>query len=134
MKVTYEDEVIPFTIESTYRPDYRISIKDGKSTTYAYVEFKGGGRAFVPEVRRKMIAVRDQHPDKKFFIVFYSDFKIGPKRKDGSFLRASDWAMRNKYDFCIGTENIPQEWFDPSFKGSKRFPKLIEEEEENDSD
>jgi len=111
MKVTYEDEVIPYHIESTYRPDYRVSIRKNDETV-AYVEFKGGGRAFSSDVRRKMILVREQNPDKKFYIVFYRDGKCGPVRKDGTFMTQSTWAARNGFEYCIGVENIPESWFD----------------------
>lgn len=55
-----------------------------------------------------MVAVKDQHPDKDIRIVFYADGKIGPKRKDGSFLRQSDWAQKTKYQFSI--REFPEEW------------------------
>lgn len=111
MKVVYEEEDIPYTITSLYRPDYRVALRKGDETV-AYLEFKGGGRAFDDAARRKMIAVRDQHPDKKFYLIFYSDFKIGPKRKNGSFMKASDWAIRHKFEFCIGYWDVPNEWFE----------------------
>ena len=59
-----------------------------------------------------MIAVKKQYPEYKFYIVFYRDGKIGPRRKDGTFLKQSDWAIKNGFDYCIGTENIPKEWFE----------------------
>lgn len=110
MRVVYEAEDIPYTISSHYRPDYRVSFRK-KDDTVCYIEYKGGGRAFDGNVRRKMISVKEQHPDKIFYIVFHSDFKIGPKRKNGTFRRASDWATENGFTFCIGSENIPEEWF-----------------------
>ncbi len=111
MKIVYEEEDIPYVIESNYKPDFRISTKKNDKTV-AYLEYKGGGRAFDGNVRRKMIAVRDQHPDKKFYIIFHRDFKVGSKRKDGSFMKASDWATRHGFEFCIGYDKIPMEWFD----------------------
>ena len=111
MKVVYEEEDIPYTIASVYRPDFRVSLRKGDKVV-AYIEAKGNGRAFDGNVRRKMISVKEQHPDKKFYLVFYSDGKIGPKRKDGSFMRQSDWAKRYGFEFCIGWENIPKEWFE----------------------
>jgi hypothetical protein len=59
-----------------------------------------------------MIAVKKQYPEHKFYIVFHTDGKIGPKRKDGSFLKQSDWAVKNGFTFCIGKDNIPKEWFE----------------------
>lgn len=59
-----------------------------------------------------MIAVKEQYPDIEFFIVFHRDGKIGPKRKDGSFMKQSDWATKNGFRFCIGKENIPGDLFE----------------------
>lgn len=56
-----------------------------------------------------MIAVKKQYPDMDLRIVFYSDGKIGPKRKDGSFLKQGDWAKKNNFIFAI--KDIPEDWF-----------------------
>ena len=111
LRVEYEPEDIEYTLSGKYRPDYRISYRRNDDTV-CFIEFKGNGRAFDQKVRQKMIAVKEQHPDKKFYIVFYQDGKIGPKRKDGSFMRQSDWATKNNFEFCIGYSNIPKEWFE----------------------
>lgn len=55
-----------------------------------------------------MIAVRNQNPDIDLRIIFYKDGKIGNKRKDGTWLKQSDWAVRNKFKFSIG--QCPEEW------------------------
>lgn len=137
MKVTYEDEIIPYTIESTYRPDYRVSLRRNDET-FAYVEFKGGGRAFDSNVRKKMIAVKNQHPDKVIYLVFYRDGKVGATRKDGTFLKQSDWSIKNGFEFCIGVESIPDYWFDPDYKGQNKIKtlkdQLREDELEEDND
>jgi hypothetical protein len=39
---------------------------------------------------------------------FYADGKTGATRKDGTFMRQSDWATKYKYDFAI--REIPTEW------------------------
>lgn len=57
-----------------------------------------------------MIAVKNQHPSIDLRIVFYSDGKIGPTRKDGTWLRQSDWAVKNGFTFSI--RKIPDEWFE----------------------
>jgi hypothetical protein len=108
--VTYEDTYLTYTITGRYNPDFRISYRrdDG---TLCFLEYKGNGRAFDHKVRQKMIAVKEQNPDVKIYIVFHSDGKIGPTRRDGSFLRQSDWAKKNGFEFCIGTQNIPLTWF-----------------------
>lgn len=107
IKVEYETEQLEYTVTSNYMPDFiLIHKKDG---TLMYIEAKGNGRAFDHKVRQKMIAVKEQHPDKDIRIIFYSDGKIGPKRKDGSFLKQSDWATKNGFKFAI--RYIPKEWF-----------------------
>lgn len=111
LRVTYEPEVLPYTIESTYRPDFRVSFRKSDDVV-VYLEYKGNGKAFNGDVRRKMIAVKNQHPDKKFCIVFHSDGKIGPKRKNGTWMKQSDWATKHGFEFCIGYENIKKEWFE----------------------
>ena len=56
-----------------------------------------------------MIAVKEQHPDIDLRILFYSDGKVGSKRKDGSFLKQSDWATKHGFKYAIRT--VPEEWF-----------------------
>lgn len=101
----YESEKLPYTIEGQYIPDFIISRTDG---TKLYIETKGNGRSFDHATRRKMIAVKEQNPTLDIRIVFYSDGKIGPKRKDGTFMRQSDWAKRYGFKFSIKT--IPESW------------------------
>lgn len=104
---SYEDTKLGYTISGTYLVDFKLTTKSGKTI---YVETKGNGRSFDPASRRKMIAVKRQHPDIDLRIVFYSNGKIGPKRKDGSFMRQSDWA--DKHGFKYSIRDIPQEWLD----------------------
>lgn len=105
--VEYEPEKFPYTTEHTYRPDFRIRTRKGK---IIYIETKGNGFTFTPDVRAKLIAFRDQHPEIDLRIVFFSDSKIGQKRKDGSFRKQSDWATQNGFTFSI--RNIPEEWYE----------------------
>lgn len=111
VKVEYEPIDIPYTTQGKYKVDFVLTFpkKDGR---IIYIEYKGNGRAFSTDVRRKMISVKEQHPEKDLKIIFHSDGAIGPKRKDGSRMRQSDWAKKHGFDFCIGLENIPEEWFE----------------------
>ena len=111
LKVVYEDTYLDYIIKGKYNPDFRIAYKKGDGTK-CFIEYKGNGRAFDQKVRQKMIAVKDQNPHVKIYIVFHSDGKIGPKRKDGTFLKQSDWAKKYDFEYCIGTEQIPKEWFE----------------------
>lgn len=111
LRVEYETETLDYITKHTYRPDYPIVYTKGDGTKL-YIEYKGNGRAFDNAVRQKMIAVKEQYPQYDFCIVFHSDGKIGPKRKDGSFMKQSDWAKKHGFKFCIGRQNIPLDWFD----------------------
>lgn len=103
--IEYESEKLTYVIEATYTPDFVITFKDGRKL---YIEAKGNGRQFDQFVKQKMIAVKDQHPDKDIRIVFYSDGKVGNTRKDGTYMRQSDWASKNNYVFSI--REIPKDW------------------------
>lgn len=110
VKVEYEVEDIPYIIEGKYKVDFTITFpkKDGR---IIHIEYKGAGRSFDYAVQRKMIAVKKQHPEMDYKIVFHRDAEFGSRRKDGSRQRQSDWAKRYGFDFCVGIENIPEEWF-----------------------
>ena len=104
--IEYEADKIPYTISHTYTPDFTITLKGGRKI---YIEAKGAGRQFDGTVRQKMVAVRDQNPDKDIRIIFYRDAKIGPTRKDNTFLKQSDWGTKNKFIFSI--REFIKEWF-----------------------
>jgi hypothetical protein len=101
--LTYETDTFEYTITSNYTTDFTIERKDG---TTIYIEAKGLGRAFDHKARQKMIAVKQQHPDRDIRIVFMRD---GPLQKN-SKMRASDWAVKYKFPFAVGT--VPKEWFE----------------------
>lgn len=101
----YETEKLEYTVTGRYIPDFIITTK---SANKIYVETKGNGRSFDGPSRRKLLAVKSQHPEIDIRIVFYSDGKIGPKRKDGTCLRQSDWAIKHGFQYAI--REIPDEW------------------------
>ena len=101
----YETEKLEYTVSAKYIPDFIITTKSGRKI---YVETKGNGRSFDGPSRRKLIAVKSQHPDKDIRIVFYSDGKIGPTRKDGTRLTQGAWAAKNGFTYAI--KEIPDEW------------------------
>ena len=101
----YETERIPYTTKGNYIPDFILTRRDG---TKLHLETKGGGRSFDGPARRKLIAVRDQHPEIDLRIVFYTNGKCGPKRKDGTFMRQSDWAKKHGFQYAI--KEIPESW------------------------
>lgn len=103
----YETERLKYTVTGNYVPDFIIRTRSGRTI---YVETKGNGRSFDAAARRKLLAVKDQHERLDIRIVFYSDGKIGPKRKDGTCLRQSEWAA--KHGFKCAIRDIPEEWFE----------------------
>lgn len=104
-EVLYEPDKIGYFVEHTYNPDYKVIRPDG---SFFYIEAKGNGRQFDSAVKKKMVAMKEQHPDIEVKMCFYADGKTGATRKDGTFMRQSDWATKYKYDFAI--REIPTEW------------------------
>jgi hypothetical protein len=104
--IEYEPEELEYVIHAKYRPDFVITFRDGRKL---YVEAKGNGRQCDQTTRAKKVAVKEQHPDKEIFIVFYADGRIGgvKKRKRGGYYKQSEWAERNKFKYSI--RHIPDE-------------------------
>lgn len=102
----YEKIKIDYTVEGTYLVDFSIRKKDGR---LMHIETKGNGLSFDGHAKRKMRAVKLLHPELDIRILFYSDGKCGPKRKDGTYMRQSDWAK--KYGFPYAIKTIPEEWY-----------------------
>lgn len=107
IKFEYETERLPYTIEANYIPDFILHTRSGRKI---YIETKGNGRSFDDASRRKLIAVRSQHPEKDIRIVFWSDGKFGATRKDGTRQTQSGWAEKNGFKYSI--RNIPEGWLD----------------------
>ena len=105
IRFKYESERLAYTVSGKYIPDFIIQTNRGKTL---YIETKGNGRSFDAASRRKLIAVKLQHPDKDIRIVFYSDGAVGATRKDGTRLRQSEWA--DKHGFKYSIREIPNEW------------------------
>lgn len=103
----YESERLDYTVSGKYIPDFIIQTNRGKTL---YIETKGNGRSFDAASRRKLIAVKLQHPDKDIRIVFYSDGAFGAKRKDGTRLRQSEWADKNGFKCAV--REIPESWLE----------------------
>lgn len=88
--VKYEPEKIPYVLAGHYTPDFVITTASGK----LYIEAKG---YFRPEHKRKMAAVKKQHPDKDIRIVFMKKNKSNIK-----------WAEKHGFRYAIGF--IPEDW------------------------
>jgi predicted nuclease of restriction endonuclease-like RecB superfamily len=95
VKHSYESEKIPYTISGNYIPDFILELGDDRKI---YLETKGH---FRPEAKRKMVAVKRQHPDLDIRIIFYSARK--------PYIR---WA--EKHGFKYAFHSIPDEWLKES--------------------
>lgn len=92
MAFAYESERIPYVVASHYIPDFVVTLPNGK----LYIETKGYLR---PESKRKMVAIKKQHPELDIRIVFYEK-------------RASNVKWAERHGFKYAFEKIPKEWLD----------------------
>jgi predicted nuclease of restriction endonuclease-like RecB superfamily len=88
----YETRRIPYVISGHYIPDFEIQTPTG----CILVECKG---YFRPEHKRKMAAVKRQHPELDIRILFYAANKQSIK-----------WAEKNGFKYAF--ETVPKEWLD----------------------
>lgn len=96
---TYEDMTLPYVIKATYKPDFILS-------NGVVIEAKGH---FRPEDRKKLLAVKKQHPDLDIRLCFMRAKERLSKSKRS--MTYGEWATRNRFKWCDKT--IPQEWYEP---------------------
>lgn len=104
-KIEYESDKYPYTTTHKYIPDFKVTREDG---SVFYIETKGNGRSWTPQVRQKMLMIKEQHPELDIRFLFYSDGPFGTKRKDGSRMTQSQWA--EKYNFIYAIRDMPDDW------------------------
>jgi len=97
----YEPDSFKYTVEETrtYTPDFRILSKSGNTF---YIEYKG---VLDLETRKKMVRVRDQHPDLDIRFVFQ---KASNKIRKGSPTSYGMWSDKNGFKWA--DNHIPKEW------------------------
>ena len=101
IQVEYEPEKWPYVMPASthqYTPDVKIILPSG---AVIYVELKG---KLDGATRKKMILVREQHPDKDLRIVFMRNNTLSKTSKT----RYMDWATKAGYVCAVGT--IPSSW------------------------
>jgi len=91
----YEVEKFKYVTESKYTPDF--FLKNG-----VVIEAKG---FFKPSDRRKMLAVKEQHPDLDIRLVFQRNNTLSKNSKT----TYGDWADRHGFLWCIFPA-IPESW------------------------
>lgn len=100
LKATYETTQLEYVIPATrhtYTPDWTIQTPSG---VCFHLEVKG---YFDKASVKKMLAVRQSHPNLDIRFFFPKDNKI-PGRKQ----RYSEWCEKVGYQYCIG--QIPASW------------------------
>lgn len=98
VRFTYEELTLPYTLHGEYHPDF--VLKDSG----IIVEAKG----FLDrDSKRKMIAVKQQHPDLDIRFLFQQ----ADKKMQGSKKTHGEWATKNGFKFAEG--EIPDEWLHP---------------------
>ena len=95
---TYEDMTLPYVIKATYKPDFILS-------NGVVIEAKGH---FRPEDRKKLLAVKKQHPDLDIRFVFQNgNDKLTRAKRSVTY---GQWATRHGFKWASGS--IPQDWYD----------------------
>lgn len=91
----YEDTKIPYILDGIYNPDFHLLSSD------IFIEAKG---VLTPEDRRKLRAVKDQHPEIDLRLVFMN----AQGRISHGRITNAEWARRNGFVWADGI--IPEEW------------------------
>ena len=103
VKFGYEDTILTYTLPETkhkYTPDFTI-YSNGK---VLFIESKG---YLDSSARRKMVAVKLEHPDKDIRILFQRDQPI----RKGAKTTYGQWATKAGFIFAFG-DKVPQEWLE----------------------
>jgi hypothetical protein len=96
----YETRALFYTVPYIYRPDWIFEKHDG---TDLFVETKGH---FTPDDRRKLLAVKEQHPGIDLRLLFQ---RAGTKIRKGSKTTYGAWATQNGFEWAEGTR-MPRAW------------------------
>lgn len=94
----YETVKLNYVIEAVYKPDF--ILPNG-----VMLEAKGW---FKPEDRRKMLAVKKQHPELDIRLVFQAPYNTITKESKTTY---SMWAEKNGFPWCP-YHDIPLDWFE----------------------
>jgi hypothetical protein len=97
IKYRYEAEKLHYVIEGDYTPDYTLVDTDD-----LLIEYKG---KMTNETRRKMVAIKKCHPDRRICIVFEKpNNKLSKRHK----MRYWQWAEKNGFDWS--EHYVKEEW------------------------
>jgi hypothetical protein len=94
----YETLTLNYTLSAVYTPDF--ILPNG-----VILEAKG---YFKPEDRRKMLAVKKQHPHLDIRLVFQQPYNTLTKKSATTYAK---WAEKNGF-LWAASHDIPLDWFD----------------------
>jgi len=94
----YETLKLDYTVKAVYTPDF--ILPNG-----VILEAKG---YFKPEDRRKMLAVKKQHPDLDIRLVFQAPYNTITKTSRTTYAM---WAEKHNFLWC-SYHNLPLDWFE----------------------
>ena len=127
-KFSYEKAKLPYTIpakEANYIPDFVLGVSKNsltKKDLKGKIVIEAKGR-FTLQDRRKMLLVKEKHPDLDIRIVLQSDnylTKLTKKQKQKKKQnipfkkdRYSDWCKKHGFKYHVDKDGkIPKEWLD----------------------
>lgn len=98
-KFNYENEPFEYVLAPReYWPDFMIVREDDSKV---YIEVKG---YLDRDSQRKMLAVKECHPNETFVFLFSRDSLI----RRGGKMRYSDWCKKYGFDWAVG--EVPERW------------------------
>ena len=92
----YEATKVPYVLQCNYTPDFCL-------VNGIYLETKG---LFTPEDRRKILAVKKDHPDMDLRMVFQAPFNKISKKSKTTY---AAWCEKHDIKWCA-YHSIPIEW------------------------
>lgn len=99
-KVDYEPERLEFFVPETrrtYTPDFKIKKN-------RYIECKG---RLLREDRKKLLLVKEQHPNVRIFLLFERPNMTLDKRSKTTY---AEWAEKNGFDWSWLGKGLKKEW------------------------
>lgn len=96
VKFEYESTKVPYVLQCNYTPDFCL-------VNGIYLETKG---LFTPEDRRKILAVKKDHPDMDLRMVFQAPFNKISKKSKTTY---AAWCEKHDIKWCA-YHSIPIEW------------------------
>ncbi len=99
--IEYETVELKYVIESKYTPDF--ILRDENGDAKILIEAKGH---FRPADRKKLLAVKKQHPEVDLRILFQKPHNRLSSRAKMTY---AQWAEKHKFPWAEGAE-IPWDW------------------------